>query len=310
MAVAGLLIAQFEEATGVPRATLRVWEQRYGFPRARRNAAGLRVYSGKDVEVVRLAGTLVRRGMRPGRLLALPAADIRRLALQAGPAEQVRVRGDPLLGLIHAHDIAGVRAHLRARLGRLGVHRFLDELAAVLEAIGVGWECGEVGVFEEHAFVECTQGVVREALGGMPEARPRAPRVLLATLSGEQHGLGLLFVQATLAAVGWNCISLGVNVPAAEIARAAQAYRCQVIAVSCSCAVSGRKLMAQLGLLAKAAAAQGCEFWAGGSNPALQRAPAPWVWIGTLAGLRDHAAAAARPARAGSKVVQRATIPP
>lgn len=48
----GLSIGDMAARTGVPGATLRVWEQRYGAPRPRRLAGGHRRYSEQDVALV------------------------------------------------------------------------------------------------------------------------------------------------------------------------------------------------------------------------------------------------------------------
>jgi len=53
MSDAGLTIGQLAERTGAAAGTLRMWESRYGFPRARRLASGHRRYSEEDVERVR-----------------------------------------------------------------------------------------------------------------------------------------------------------------------------------------------------------------------------------------------------------------
>lgn len=64
----GLTIGDLAERTGVPAATLRSWEARYGFPRPRRMAAGHRRYNQRDL-------TLVEEILRQRAAgLSLPAA--------------------------------------------------------------------------------------------------------------------------------------------------------------------------------------------------------------------------------------------
>ena len=48
----GLSIGELARRTGVPAATLRSWEDRYGFPRPQRLAGGHRRYSGSDTAVI------------------------------------------------------------------------------------------------------------------------------------------------------------------------------------------------------------------------------------------------------------------
>ena len=49
----GLAIGELAEQTGVPAATLRSWETRYGFPRPRRLEGGHRRYHLADVALIR-----------------------------------------------------------------------------------------------------------------------------------------------------------------------------------------------------------------------------------------------------------------
>ena len=68
--------------SGVPVATLRVWERRYGVVAAPKTATGQRLYSGHDVQRLRLIKQLTERGHAIGTIaaLALPALE----ALAAG----------------------------------------------------------------------------------------------------------------------------------------------------------------------------------------------------------------------------------
>ncbi len=49
---ATLTISDLARRTGVPQATLRSWESRYGFPRPVRLAGGHRRYAEQDVSAV------------------------------------------------------------------------------------------------------------------------------------------------------------------------------------------------------------------------------------------------------------------
>ncbi|HEY0937894.1 MAG TPA: MerR family transcriptional regulator, partial [Trebonia sp.] len=64
----GLTIGELAARTGVPAPTLRSWENRYGFPRPQRMAAGHRRYHERDI-------TLIEEVLRQRAAgLSLPAA--------------------------------------------------------------------------------------------------------------------------------------------------------------------------------------------------------------------------------------------
>src|SRR5690349_8741470 len=73
-------IAEVERETALPRATLRIWERRYGFPAPLRDDRDERVYPADQVEQLRLMRELVEQGYRPAKLVAAGAAEIARLA--------------------------------------------------------------------------------------------------------------------------------------------------------------------------------------------------------------------------------------
>lgn len=58
-----LTIAEVAERTGIAAGTIRMWEQRYGFPTPQRTAAGHRRYAAADVEALRRAQAYRDRGL-------------------------------------------------------------------------------------------------------------------------------------------------------------------------------------------------------------------------------------------------------
>jgi DNA-binding transcriptional MerR regulator len=73
----GLSIGELARRTGVPAATLRSWEDRYGFPRPQRQAGGHRRYGEADIALIEQILRLRESGT------SLPAA-IGQAAAQAG----------------------------------------------------------------------------------------------------------------------------------------------------------------------------------------------------------------------------------
>src|SRR5829696_38268 len=67
-AVNGLAIKDVAARTGIAAGTIRMWEQRFGFPEPERTSAGYRVYSEDDVEALRRVLAYRERG------LSVPAA--------------------------------------------------------------------------------------------------------------------------------------------------------------------------------------------------------------------------------------------
>src|SRR5512135_1421194 len=53
--------------TGIPIATLRIWERRYGFPQSARTPGGHRLYSERDVVGLRWVKARTEEGLQAGQ---------------------------------------------------------------------------------------------------------------------------------------------------------------------------------------------------------------------------------------------------
>jgi methanogenic corrinoid protein MtbC1 len=126
-------------------------------------------------------------------------------------------------------------------------------------------------VFEEHAYTEVMQALLRQAILSVPEPPSSArPRVLLTTFPGEPHLLGLLMAQAVLSLEGAECISLGTETPLWDIVLAANAHRVGIVALSFTGCMNPNQIVDGLTEL-RAKLPPPVRIWAGGSAPVLQR---------------------------------------
>jgi methanogenic corrinoid protein MtbC1 len=278
-------IAAVERETGFSKDTLRVWERRYGFPQPARDAHGERAYPLEQVALLRRIRRLMDRGARPGRIFALGVDAYEaqtRLDEQRAPHSSAAE-----LELLKAHRSAEFRASLEQAALRDGLYRFVTETAAPLtQRVGEAWARGELQVYEEHLFSEQLQAVLRGAIARLAGSGS-SPRVLLSTLPGEQHGLGLLMVQAVCALDGAQCVSLGTQTPVRDLVEAARAENADVLALSFSSSYSLPQMQEGVALL-HALLPPVLELWCGGAGAARLRRPPEGVRvIGALAGIRE-----------------------
>jgi len=280
-------ISAVEQETGISKDTLRVWERRYGFPKPRRDAHGERAYSAEEVRELRRIRRLMDQGMRPGRIFAQGLAALEAAAPAAAPPTPLPHE----IALLRAHRIGELRALLEQAALRDGLYAFVTEVAAPLTVqVGEAWARGELQVYEEHLFSEQLQAVLRNAIARLDGAGS-APKVLLTTLPGEQHGLGLLMAQAVFALEGADCVSLGTQTPVREVADAVRAQGAQLVALSASGGYAPGALKEGVHQL-RAALSEDVEIWCGGAGAArLKRLGAGVRVIGELAGIREALAA-------------------
>jgi len=114
----------------------------------------------------------------------------------------------------------------------MGMSAFLESVAApLLRRVGDEWHAGRLNPAHEHLVSSVLQHIITETMRAFVPPHG-APRVLVATPSGDRHAIGAALVGAAAAVEGWNVVYLGADLPSAEIAGAAHAAAVRVVAVS------------------------------------------------------------------------------
>jgi DNA-binding transcriptional MerR regulator/methylmalonyl-CoA mutase cobalamin-binding subunit len=277
----GLLlnISAVERETGLSKDVLRMWERRYGFPKPRRDDSGERQYSVAEIGKLRTIKRLMDVGTRPGKIIGLSAEELNALAdaRVAPPRETLAPQLErDVLALLHSHDVIGLQHAFANHLMRQGLQRFvLDTVTPLNRSIGDAWMRGDLQIFEEHLYTEQLQVALRTAINAFPRQSGQ-PRTLLTTLPNEQHGLGLLMVEALLVPEGVQCISLGPQTPIEDIRRATLAHRVHIVALSFSAAFPVRQAADALNALRRQLPPD-VTMWAGGEMTARVRKTLPGV---------------------------------
>jgi MerR family transcriptional regulator, light-induced transcriptional regulator len=267
----GQPIGAVERDTGIARDTLRVWERRYGFPLPVRDASGERLYPREQVRRLQLIRRLLNRGFRPGQVVPLDEEALRRLG--EGEARTVRKGGanpgDPLtpfLDGIRGHDAGVLAALLEERLRGQGLRRLvIDIIAPLAAAVGEAWAAGRMEVFEEHFMTRELGRFLDGRIDALEPAEAAGAPVLLATLPGERHTLGLRMVEALLREGGRATVNLGAELSIDQLRLAAARYRPAALALSFSGNYPYAAIRRNLTELA-GALPEGVELWVGGEG--------------------------------------------
>ncbi len=236
-----LSIGALSRVTGIPIETLRTWETRYGFPVPARRPSGHRVYASTVVPRLRRISEALARGHRAGQVVAASEAALAALLSEvmpdASPARRVPASADGVADLVEAvrhYDGADLTRRLLADWGRLGVVPFLaDRVGPLIEAIGQQWSDGALEIRHEHFVTEQLSELLR-ALRAPLDQRAAGPTAVLATLPGEQHGLGLLMAALVLSAAGVRVRVAGTDLPVGEISSLAREIKTRAVVVSVS----------------------------------------------------------------------------
>ena len=226
--------------TGLSSDTLRIWERRYGYPRPERAESGSRLYSRSQLERLTRLSRAIKLGFRIGEMVGLDDEALRQRLSQSNHVRLVSdesAMAHDLVDCAIADELNSLRVRLRRAAAVLGTKRFVSEVASpLLRELGEAWSEGILEVHQEHAATEILQSQLYAMASDYDGAE--GPTILLATLPRGTHGLGLQLVQLYAAACGALPRMLGVDTPTAQIAKAAESLRVDVVALSISVAAS------------------------------------------------------------------------
>jgi DNA-binding transcriptional MerR regulator/methylmalonyl-CoA mutase cobalamin-binding subunit len=276
-------IGVVERDTGIGRDTLRIWERRYGFPEPLRNDKGERTYTEAQLRRLQRIRRLLDQGMRPGKLVPLgeQALDELEAGLQSAACNP-DARVNALLDAILSTDTDAIDTRLRSAFDQQGMQAFiLDTVDPLLNAVGEYWASGRLEIYQEHFFSVQLIRFLNIEISRMQKTA-RKPVVLLATLPGEQHTLGLLMVAAMLSAHGISAINLGGEVPMDQISRAVNRFRVDTVGITFSSSYQYSQIRAHLAELRDLLPSD-VDIWAGGEGVRrLRKLPPGVVKINSL----------------------------
>ncbi|UCD24700.1 MAG: MerR family transcriptional regulator [Gemmatimonadota bacterium] len=232
--------------SGLSPDVLRAWEKRYDAITPARSSGGRRLYSDADVERLRLIQEAMAGGRRIGQLANLDISELTELVQEdrreavsrpEGGSKQP-AHGNPDVYLAECLD--AVRAlddnWLKSSFGRaviaLRPDVFMDEVATpLMHRIGTMWSDGQLTPGHEHLASTVIRQTVAEVTNAL-QPQNGAPRVVVATPAHQRHEIAAMLVAAASAFEGWHVTYLGSDLPAYDIARAAEQTSASAIALS------------------------------------------------------------------------------
>lgn len=214
---------------GVPEATLRVWERRYGFPEPARTAGGHRLYSESQVrrllwvkaqinggvqtrQAIRALQSLEREGHVPESPLISQV-----MGQQEEACASLTVCRERLTAALLAHDLEKADLVLAEMLALHPLEDLiLDVIRPTLADIGYAWLEGRATVATEHFATHYLRHRLLMWMLGGPQPHPVRP-IVLACAPGEWHEGSLLILGALLRRRRWPVAYLGQAVPLPDL---------------------------------------------------------------------------------------------
>jgi DNA-binding transcriptional MerR regulator len=258
--------------TGVGIDTLRAWERRHHAVTPKRDARG-RMYTGADLDRIRLLRDAVANGHPIGRIARLDDAALRELIpTPASPPSGNTTETEDWPGAVRQivdalarFDLVAVEARLRAAAALSRPPVLLGELIVpALRAAGEAWCAGRLGVAHEHLL----SSLVRDVLGSLMRLYARAEgadRLIFATPAGERHEFGALGAALMAASGGLGAVYLGPDLPAADLVEIARTIDAEVVALGVTGADGSRPSLAREVDTIARSLSRDVELWLGGA---------------------------------------------
>ena len=233
------------QLTGLSAFTIRAWERRYRAVEPLRTESNRRLYTEEDVEKLKLLNSATSNGHNIGSIAALSIDDLRELMTVSNflPAKSSDIGRMELPDSVDGYielcmdaigklDQRGLENILSKASINLSQPQLLENLLLpLLNKIGSCWQDGSIRVVNEHL----ASSVIRTFLANLKDsfrAEENAPKLILATPSGQLHEFGALIAAAIAAFEGWNAVYLGPNLPSVDIISAAEQLNARGVVLS------------------------------------------------------------------------------
>lgn len=239
--------------TGILPVTLRAWERRYRLLKPQRTGGNYRLYSERDIAVLRW----IKQRLESGLTISRVAAEFHALrragqwppALPVPPAAPTRPAATP--PEVYQHRLYAALSGLdEARAGEVlsEAHALFDVTTICLHIIqpclyeiGEAWYRGELRIATEHFASQYLRGRLLSLLQTYP-MRHSASRIVVGCAPGEFHDIGSLILALLLRREGYRVEFLGADVPLEDLSEYARHERPALICLSANSEATARSL--------------------------------------------------------------------
>lgn len=220
------------QETGLKPDTLRAWERRYQVPQPERTDGGHRLYSQRDIDILKWLidrqdeGMSISHAVDLWRRLEAEGQDPLRMRPAAATVSEPVVTGAVIaageamerlrerwIQACMSFDEHGSDVALSQAFAIFPPEQVCVELLQKgLAEIGSGWYEGTTSVQQEHFASELAMRRLETLVAATPTPN-RAGRILVACPPGEEHTFSPLLLTLLLRRNGWGVVYLGANVP-------------------------------------------------------------------------------------------------
>jgi len=251
------------ERTGVRPVTLRAWERRYDLLEPERLDNNYRLYSDRDIEVVRWIthrldeglsiSSAVReyKGFRSNGIWPEALPTVLAPAPSKTPEFPPKTYAEKLFQALTKHDEAAARKIMDSVQSMYDLKTiFFEIFYPCLYEIGEAWYRGEIRIATEHFASAFIRGILMQLLQAFP-IYSQAPSLLIGCGPEEFHEIAALMLSVLLRREGYQVEFLGADLPVEDLVMYAEDANPDMIILSVSSELSARQLHKMQAMLDK-----------------------------------------------------------
>jgi DNA-binding transcriptional MerR regulator len=248
-------IKVLSERTGVQPVTLRAWERRYDLLDPERLDNNYRLYSDRDIQIVRWIthrlddGLSISNAVREYRGLrgdgiwpdALPTVMAPEPTIN--PKNPPNVYSEQLFNALTTRDEQKAKEIVDIIQSMFDLKTiFFEIFSPMLYEIGEAWYRGEIRIATEHYASAFIRGILLNLLQAFP-IYSAAPTILVGCAPEEFHEIASLMLSVLLRREGYQVEFLGANLPVDDLVLYASDVAPDMIILSASFEHSARPLL-------------------------------------------------------------------
>lgn len=215
-------VQRVSDLTGILPVTLRAWERRYGILNPGRDQNRYRMYSDRDLAILRW---LINK-KDGGVSISTAAASLQDLIAQNNWPEVIpfgitqtkmsssvppQGYADDLFALLKAHNEVGAARLFEELISKFDLESLIDRiLTPTLIAVGEAWVRGELMISTEHFATAFVLSRLNNLYISLPIVS-KGPAILIGGAPTEEHEMGALMMAVLLRNRGYRVEFLGAN---------------------------------------------------------------------------------------------------
>lgn len=225
-------IGELANSSGISENSLRIWERRYKKPTPDRLLSGHRRYPKEQFIWLLKVSEALSLGFKTSKVINASEAELERMLLSSH-GKKADSEFAKILDILKNYNDKSIVEVLTSEYDKKGTIDFCDDyLSPLLTEIGRLWATNELSIRHEHFMTSIVQKLLH-SLSPIPiNDKLKNTKVLICSLEGETHSLGLLMTELVTKYLGANVIFLGPNTPEDEIIAFTQKIHTDFLALS------------------------------------------------------------------------------